>query len=209
MFSLRTILICLASLVVLESPPTRAEEGAQDKPPPCAARYQEIRASEMASIVRGVDLQIRAQRERLTQEGLTVAEAEVLEELDRILNDEYRLVEAADLEILDATLKLFEEERRWNHFGGKDCKRDRRRFTLSCALVLSSASKKNQYAHFQPAIQEVRLAIDQSRRGENLEHPVHQFNNDPKTSIDDIRKVLRIARNRVASRLALQSRCAW
>jgi hypothetical protein len=208
MLLIRALVSGLATLMIALLAWGEADVKPKTAAPACEARYRGLRAREMARIAQGVDLQIRAQRQSLTHEDLSASESEALEELDRILNAENRPVDASDLEILESTLKIFQKESRWKRKGREDCKKDLSRFTLSCALVFSSTGIKGDYVHFRPSVQEVRLAIHAVFPGRTFEHPIHQFNNDPATTIEDIRRVVRRARDRVAARLQLQARCA-
>jgi len=55
--------------------------------------------------------------------------------------------------------------------------------------------------HRRVALQEVRFAIEEVSGGREFEHRLMDFNNLAETSIGDVRKVLAIARSRVAERL--------
>jgi len=50
-------------------------------------------------------------------------------------------------------------------------------------------------------LQEVRFAVEEATRGQDLEHRLRDFNNLSTTQFADIKRVLRIATNRVKSRL--------
>ena len=58
-----------------------------------------------------------------------------------------------------------------------------------------------QYDHRRVALQEVRFAIEEVSGGREFEHRLMDFNNLPETTLEDVRRVLAIARSRVAERL--------
>jgi len=57
------------------------------------------------------------------------------------------------------------------------------------------------YDHRRVALQEVRFAIEEVSGGREFEHRLMDFNNLPQTRFADIKRVLAIARERVAARL--------
>jgi hypothetical protein len=50
-------------------------------------------------------------------------------------------------------------------------------------------------------LQEVRFAVEDATRGQAFEHRLRDFNNLPTTQLGDIKTVLRVATDRVKSRL--------
>ncbi len=204
MFRLRPFLLVLAAFLLVGAGFASADEA---KPSPCAARYRRIQSRELIMVARGADIQIRIRRERLEKSDLSEAEVEALQDLDRILHDPNRVVDVGDLEILQSARAIFKAESRWKRSGREDCRLDKRRFTLACALVFASTGVKGDYVHFRTAIQEVRRAIEEAAPDRNFEHTIRDFNDDPTTTIEDVRRVLDIARDRVAERLARQAKC--
>jgi hypothetical protein len=77
---------------------------------------------------------------------------------------------------------------------------------LFCALQAASIEVLGQYDHRRVALQEVRFAIERVSGGREFEHRLMDFNNLPGTTFDDIKKVLTMARENVASRLSNPNR---
>jgi hypothetical protein len=59
------------------------------------------------------------------------------------------------------------------------------------------------YDHRRAALQEVRFAIEAAAPGKQFEHRLRDYNNLPTTRFEDIKRVLRAARQRVAYRLGM------
>jgi hypothetical protein len=57
------------------------------------------------------------------------------------------------------------------------------------------------YDHRRAALQEVRFAIEAAAPGRRFEHRLQDYNNLDTTTFDDVKAVLRVARQRVAERL--------
>jgi hypothetical protein len=58
-----------------------------------------------------------------------------------------------------------------------------------------------QYDHRRVALQEVRFAVEDATRGRPFEHRLMDFNNLPETQFRDVKRVLQVAAERVATRL--------
>ncbi len=110
-------------------------------------------------------------------------------------------VTVQDLEILDRTNALLEVESDWNRNDTRECQPDAQKLSLFCALQKSSIETLGSYDHRRVALQEVRFAIEEVSGGREFEHRLMDFNNLPQTSFGDIKRVLAIARARVAARL--------
>ena len=110
-------------------------------------------------------------------------------------------VDENDVRILDGAAALLADESRWNRHDTRECEAKATTLSLFCALQKASVEVLGQYDHRRVALQEVRFAIEELSGGREFEHRLMDFNNLPETSIGDVRKVLAIARARVAERL--------
>ncbi|MEP7273354.1 MAG: hypothetical protein ABI882_17780, partial [Acidobacteriota bacterium] len=70
-----------------------------------------------------------------------------------------------------------------------------------CALQRASVDILGKYDHRRVALQEVRFAVEDATRGRQFEHRLRDFNNLPETQFVDVKKILRVATDRVKSRL--------
>ncbi len=109
-----------------------------------------------------------------------------------------------DQQILLRASELLASESAWNRSDDRHCDDDEAagKRSLFCALQAASIEVLGSYDHRRVALQEVRFAIEEATRGKELEHRLMDFNNDPQTSLDDVKEVLAVALSRVRERLA-------
>jgi hypothetical protein len=115
-------------------------------------------------------------------------------------------VSTEDVRILDRAIELLPDERHWNRHDTRECPPGAPALSLFCALQAASIEVLGQYDHRRVALQEVRFAIERVSGGREFEHRLMDFNNLPGTTFDDIKKVLTMARENVASRLSNPNR---
>ena len=66
------------------------------------------------------------------------------------------------------------------------------------------SSDVGEYRHREVALQEVRFAVEDVTKGIEFEHRLMDYNNLASTKFEDIKHVLKVATDRVSSRLAAQ-----
>lgn len=112
-------------------------------------------------------------------------------------------VTVEDLRILERADAFLRDEAAWNRKDDRQCDDDKAsgRWSLSCALDVACAEELGHYEHARAALQEVRFAVEEVTHGRQFEGRLMGFNNLPETRFEDIKKVLRIARERVQKRL--------
>ena len=115
--------------------------------------------------------------------------------------DREQPVSVEDLKILDRANLLLGDPSDWNRNDTRECHPDAPTLSLFCALQKASIEVLGSYDHRRVALQEVRFAIEEVSGGREFEHRLMDFNNLPQTTFDDIKRVLAIARSRVAARL--------
>ena len=108
-----------------------------------------------------------------------------------------------DLLILLKTDELLKDESVWNREDDRECDDDEAtgKRSLFCALQKACIDVLGAYDHRRAALQEVRFAVEDATRGQDFEHRLRDFNNLPSTRLADIKRVLRLATDRVKSRL--------
>jgi len=94
-----------------------------------------------------------------------------------------------DLEILKKANKILKDEKSWEKKPLKICQ-ESKKHDLFCALEEASIEITGNYRHTQPALQEVRLVIEErySERWEN--HRFEDFNSHKETTFKDVKNVL-------------------
>jgi hypothetical protein len=108
-----------------------------------------------------------------------------------------------DLRILERAIELLKDESVWNRHDDRECEDDEAsgKRSLFCALQKACIDVLGTYDHRRAALQEVRFAVEDATRGQAFEHRLRDFNNLPTTKLADIKRVLRVAADRVSSRL--------
>lgn len=110
---------------------------------------------------------------------------------------------AADFQILERADALLKDESSWNRNDDKQCDDDdsSRRWSLYCAIEAACRDVVGTCEHTRVASQEVRFAIEEVAWGKQFEGRLMGFNNLPETRFEDIKRVLRLSRERVLARL--------
>jgi hypothetical protein len=112
---------------------------------------------------------------------------------------------AADLQILEKADALLAAESFWNRKDDKICDDDDRshKWSLYCAIEAACRDAAVSCEHTQVASQEVRFAIEEAvpGAGQFEEGRLSGFNNRPETRFEDVKRVLRLAREHVRARL--------
>ena len=113
-----------------------------------------------------------------------------------------------DLRILLNAAELLKDESVWNRKDDRECTDDEAtgKRSLFCALQRACIDVWGRTDHRRVALQEVRFAVEDATRGRDFEHRLRDFNNLPTTRLADIKKVLRVATDRVKSRLNRKDR---
>ena len=108
-----------------------------------------------------------------------------------------------DLRILLKADEILRDESVWNRNDDRVCDGDEStgKRSLFCALRKACIDILGKYDHRRVALQEVRFAVEDATRDRNLEHRLRDFNNLPETRFVDVKRVLRVATDRVRSRV--------
>lgn len=143
---------------------------------------------------RGWDVGAAVQQSRQTPQ--VTATSPELERRDRPVTNE-------DLRILLKAEELLKNESVWNRKDDRECGDDEAtgKRSLFCALQKACIDVLGAYDHRRVALQEVRFAVEDATRGQDFEHRLRDFNNLPTTRLADVQRVLRVATDRVKSRL--------
>jgi hypothetical protein len=110
-----------------------------------------------------------------------------------------------DLQILQRADKILSSEAVWNRQDTRVCQPEDKTWSLFCALQKASIEVLGSYDHRRVALQEVRFVIEELAKSKDLGgHRLMGYNNLPSTQFKDIKKVLKMATERVAARLKTQ-----
>jgi hypothetical protein len=111
-------------------------------------------------------------------------------------------VSQIDLDILLTADALLKDETVWRKDAVRLC-RESSDLNLYCALEKASIEVTGKYVHRQPAIQEIRFAIDDSYKDRWSVHRLADFNAHPDTSFNDVKLVIDKAIGMVKSKLRI------
>ena len=116
--------------------------------------------------------------------------------------DDLRILERADEILSDAT--------KWDRADDRVCNASDTTWSLFCAVKKAAEEVLGAYRHDdkmgQAATREVRRVIEDLNPGRKFQHRLMDYNNLPSTTFEDIKKVLHLARQRVATELASRPR---
>lgn len=115
-----------------------------------------------------------------------------------------RPVAEEDLQILIRADEILIDDTVWNREDDRICEDDELagRRSLFCALQKASIEVLGAYDHRCVALQEVRFAIVDATDGREFAHRLRDYNNQPETQFDDVKRILVVAREKVSIRLA-------
>jgi hypothetical protein len=110
-------------------------------------------------------------------------------------------VTKGDLLILKRADEILSDETKWNRKDDRTCKPEDKVWSLFCALQKASIEILGKYDHRRVALQEVRFAIEDVTKGREFEHRLMDYNNLPTTQFKNIKQVLKMATEKVATKL--------
>jgi len=115
-------------------------------------------------------------------------------------------VTADDVAILARAQALLKSDAVWNRADERECQDDEAsgKRSLFCALQQACIDVLGSYDHRRVALQEVRFAVEDATRGRAFDHRLRDFNNLPETRLEDIQRVLAVAKERVSARLKIK-----
>jgi len=132
-------------------------------------------------------------------QNTAVPSSDELERRDQSVTDE-------DLRILQRADKILASAAAWNRHDTRVCNPMDRTWSLLCALDKASLEVLGEYRHREVALQEVRFAVEDATKEIEFRHRLTDYNNLPSTKFEDIKRVLKVATDRVAARHAAQKK---
>jgi len=107
--------------------------------------------------------------------------------------------DSSDLKILLRADAILSDSTKWNRQDNRQCDDDiaTGKYSLYCALYKASIDVTGKYIHRRAAMQVVRFTVEKYDNGRIKEHRLMDWNNSPKTTFVEVKKVLREAIERV------------
>lgn len=109
-----------------------------------------------------------------------------------------------DLEILKRAAAIISSDAVWNRADDRRCSPDARTWSIYCAVARATAEVTGGFHHRRPAMELVREIIDERTKGRDYHHRMMDYNNDPATTLADVRSLFAQATAR-AQRASSQS----
>ena len=105
----------------------------------------------------------------------------------------------ADLRIIDRALEILAAPALWDRADDRVCDETDRTWSLYCVMVAATIDITGEAQHRQPALQVVRRVVGEVGSERVVDHRLMDYNNHPDTTFEQIREVLRLARERAAA----------
>jgi len=110
-------------------------------------------------------------------------------------------VTSADLKIVKRAREILDSPAKWNRADNRECPPQAKTVSLYCAFEVATVEIGGQAEHRGAALQEARFVIDELTLNRNYEHRLMNYNNDPRTTFQDIQEVFTIVQRLIALRL--------
>lgn len=112
-----------------------------------------------------------------------------------------------DIRIVRRAREILNSPAKWNRSDNRKCPSYQKTYSLYCALEKATEDVSKKFEHRGAAMQEARFAIDEVlAKGNNYEHRLKDYNNDPNTTFADVQKFFTLLEERIKKRLAEPSR---
>lgn len=85
----------------------------------------------------------------------------------------------------------------WNRHDTRTCPADATQWSLFCSLIKATEAVEGGVHYRQPALQAVREVIDEVGGDRTDKHRLMDYNNNAATTLDDVHRVLDMARDRL------------
>lgn len=110
-------------------------------------------------------------------------------------------VTPADFTIIARAREILNSEDAWNRADNRICPTDAKKFSLYCALQRATLDVNGSFSHRGSAMQQARFVVDDLTSDRDYKHRLMDYNNDPTTTLADIRHVLDLTEARIKYKL--------
>lgn len=104
---------------------------------------------------------------------------------------------ALDREILMRADALLPSDTVWNRADDRQCPADAKTLSIYCALEQATRELTGGFHHRRPALETVRVLVEERTKGRDYDHRLMDYNNDPSTHLSDVRALFADALARV------------
>ena len=96
---------------------------------------------------------------------------------------------AVDREILERASTVIASDAVWNRADNRRCPASATTWSIYCAVEKAMIEVTGGFNHRRPAGQVVRRVVDTRSKDRNYQHRMMDYNNDPRTTLDDVRSL--------------------
>ncbi|HEX4681154.1 MAG TPA: hypothetical protein VH277_00525, partial [Gemmatimonadaceae bacterium] len=96
---------------------------------------------------------------------------------------------ALDREILIRAMKILASDSVWNRADNRQCRATATTWSIYCAVERAEVEVTGGSHHRRPAGELVREVVDERTKARNYHHRMMDYNNDPTTTLSDVRSV--------------------
>ena len=112
-------------------------------------------------------------------------------------------VSEGDIRIVRRAREILNSPAKWNRSDNRECPATQRTYSLYCALEKATEDVSKKFAHRGAAMQQARFVIDEAlAKGNHYKHRLMDYNNDPKTTFEDVQRLFSLLEERIQKRLA-------
>jgi hypothetical protein len=109
----------------------------------------------------------------------------------------------ADLEIVQRAQEILDTPAKWNRADTRVCPPDAQTYSIYCALQKATVEVMGEFKHRGGAMQEMRFVIDEiAPNHDKYHHRLMDYNNDPTTTFEDVRKAFMLLEQRIVKQLS-------
>jgi hypothetical protein len=112
---------------------------------------------------------------------------------------------ALDRQIVQRASAILTSESVWNRTDNRKCPAAATKWSLYCAMERAAIEVTGGFSHRRPALEVVRVLVEQKSAGRQYEHRLMDWNNDPRTHLSDVQNLLAEALRRMSDAAWLSS----
>jgi hypothetical protein len=94
-----------------------------------------------------------------------------------------------DREIIVRANALLSSDAVWNRNDNRQCDAAAKTWSIYCALEHATREVTGGFHHRRPALELVRVIVDERTKDRNYSHRLMDYNNDASTKLDDVRSL--------------------
>ena len=91
-----------------------------------------------------------------------------------------------DRRIIQRADSLFTSEAMWNRADNRKCPEGAKTLSIYCACEKATVEVTGGFHHRRPALELVRIIVEQRSQGKPYSHRLMDYNNDPATTLADV-----------------------